>query len=163
MKKVIFRVDDRLIHGQVIEGWVKYYKINHVVVVCDRMVDDPLHRMIYETSLPPGTELDLVSLDEFVSSFHPENYNKGVHLILFESVDDLYKCKELISNDVYLNIGCVASREHKIEVSDTVFLNNDEISKACRIRESYEIFIHKVPWEPSVEIMGFSKLIEGDL
>lgn len=57
MKKVIFRVDDRLIHGQVIEGWVKYFKIHHIYLVNDRVNDDPLQKMIYASSLPLAQSL----------------------------------------------------------------------------------------------------------
>lgn len=163
MKKIIFRVDDRLIHGQVIEGWVKYYKIDHVVLVNDRVSGDPLQQMIYTSSLPPGTELTICTLDEFKSLYNADRYKKDYVLVLVESVDDLYKIKDLINEQVYLNIGCVACREHKIEVSNTVFLDQDEIRKVCDLREDYEVFIHKVPWETSVEIRNFANLLEGNL
>ena len=163
MKKVIFRVDDRLIHGQVIEGWVKYFKIHHVYLVNDRVNGDPLQKMIYASSLPPGTELTICTVDEFKKSFSGSKNPKEVVLVLVETVDDLYEIRELLSEKVYINIGCVASREHKIEVSNTVFLNPDEIYKVCRIRDDYDVFIHKVPWETSVEIRNFTDLLEGNL
>jgi len=163
MKKIIFRVDDRLIHGQVIEGWVKYFKISHVVLVNDRVSADPLQKMIYSSSLPPGTELTICTLDEFRVGYNANKYNKDYVLVLVETVDDLYSVKELIDEKVYVNIGCVASREHKIEVSNTVYLNPEEIYKVCSIRSEYEVFIHKVPWETSVEIMNFTDLLEGNL
>jgi mannose/fructose/N-acetylgalactosamine-specific phosphotransferase system component IIB len=163
MKKIIYRVDDRLIHGQVIEGWIKYFKINHVILVSDRVSGDPLQTMIYSSSLPPGTELTISTMDEFKSSFDHGKFKKQYVLVLMESVDELYQVKNMLKDDVYINIGCVASREHKIEVSNTVFLNPDEIGKVCEIREDYEVFIHKVPWETSVEIMNFTDLLEGNL
>lgn len=163
MKKVIFRVDDRLIHGQVIEGWVKYFKIHHVVLVSDRVADDPLQKMIYASSLPPGTELTICTLDEFKDTFTRKRYKKEYVLVLMESVDDLYETRFLLDDNVYVNIGCVACREHKIEVSNTVFLNPDEIFKVCRIRDDHEVFIQKVPWETSVEIRNFTDLLEGNL
>ncbi|PLX69682.1 MAG: PTS mannose/fructose/sorbose transporter subunit IIB [Denitrovibrio sp.] len=163
MKKVIFRVDDRLIHGQVIEGWVKYFKINNVVLVSDRVNGDPLQTMIYSSSLPPGTNLTICSMAEFLTSFNFKKYNKDFVLVLVESIDELYEAKGLLNEDVYINIGCVACREHKIEVSNTVFLNPAEIEKVCDIRDDYEVFIHKVPWETSVEIRNFTDLLEGNL
>jgi mannose/fructose/N-acetylgalactosamine-specific phosphotransferase system component IIB len=156
-------VDDRLIHGQVIEGWVKYFKIHHIILVNDRVSGDPLQKMIYGSSLPPGTELSFCTVDEFKKTFNRNKYIKEFVLVLVETVDDLYEIRELLDDQVYVNIGCVASREHKIEVSNTVFLNPDEIYKVCRIREDYEIYIHKVPWETSVEIKNFTDLLEGNL
>jgi len=163
MKKVIFRVDDRLIHGQVIEGWVKYFKIGHVFLVNDKVSDDPLQKMIYASSLPPGTELTICTLKEFQLSFNSSKYSRDYLLVLLETVDDLYEIKDMLNDQIYINIGCVACREHKIEVSNTVFLNPDEIQKVCRIRDSHNVFIHKVPWETSVEIRNFADLLEGNL
>ncbi len=163
MKKIIFRVDDRLIHGQVIEGWIKHFKINHIILVNDRVASNPLQKMIYSSTLPPGTEISVLTLDEFIASFRSDRYKKDYVLVILESVDDLYKIKNIISDDVYVNIGCVASREHKIEVSNTVFLNPEEINKVCEIREKHEVFIHKVAWEPSVEIKNFHNILEGNL
>jgi len=163
MKKVIFRVDDRLIHGQVIEGWVKYFKIHHIYLVNDRVNADPLQKMIYSSSLPPGTELTICTKDEFKNSFKGNTNPKEYVLVLVETVDDLYEIRSLLNEQIYINIGCVACREHKIEVSNTVFLNPEEIFKVCRIRDDYEVFIHKVPWETSVEIRNFTDLLEGNL
>ncbi len=112
---------------------------------------------------PPGTELTICTMAEFLTTFSFKRYNKDYVLILVESIDDLYEAKDMLSDDVYINIGCVACREHKIEVSNTVFLNPEEISKVCQIRDDYEVFIHKVPWETSVEIRNFTDLLEGNL
>ncbi|WP_265821587.1 PTS system mannose/fructose/N-acetylgalactosamine-transporter subunit IIB [Geovibrio ferrireducens] len=163
MKKIIFRVDDRLIHGQVIEGWVKYYKIHRIMVVSDRIAGDSLQRMIYQSALPSGCTLEIMGVDQFVASFDSLKNVKDYTLVLMESVDDLARCTDLIDNDVYVNIGCVACREHKVEVSNTVFLDLDEIEQVCSIRDMVEVYIHKVPWEPSVEIRNFSKLLKGGL
>lgn len=163
MKKIIFRVDDRLIHGQVIEGWVKHFKINHVMLVNDRIAANPLQKMIYTSTLPPGTEISVITVDEFRGTFNSQKFKKDYVLVILESVDDLYKIRNMITADVYVNIGCVASREHKIEVSNTVFLNPDEINKVCEIREDFEVFIHKVAWEPSVEIKNFHNILGGTL
>jgi mannose/fructose/N-acetylgalactosamine-specific phosphotransferase system component IIB len=102
-------------------------------------------------------------MEEFKAQYNADRYAKDYVLILVETVDELYEVRGLINDKVYVNIGCVASREHKIEVSNTVFLNPEEIYKVCRIRKDHEVFIHKVPWETSVEIMNFTDLLEGNL
>ncbi len=163
MKKIIFRVDDRLIHGQVIEGWVKYYKIHRIMVVSDRIAGDSLQRMIFQSALPSGCTLEIMNVDQFITGFGRLKGVRDYTLVLMESVEDLARCTELIDNDVYVNIGCVACREHKVEVSNTVFLDLNEIEQVCSIRDMVEVYIHKVPWEPSVEIRNFSKLLKGGL
>ena len=42
MGVTLLRVDDRLIHGQVVEGWVPYLKVDLVVVVSDAKAHEKL-------------------------------------------------------------------------------------------------------------------------
>lgn len=159
-KKLVMRVDDRLIHGQVIEGWVKHFKIKHVFLVSNRVAGDKLQQMIYASILPSGCSLDVLSQEMLPDAMSGVN-KKQMVLFLFESVTDLFLAKKLLHKDMYLNVGCVASREHKIEVSDTVFLDIDEVEMLCELRDSYDIHIKKLPWETGVEIKNFTDLLEG--
>jgi mannose/fructose/N-acetylgalactosamine-specific phosphotransferase system component IIB len=161
-KKIILRVDDRLIHGQVIEGWIKYFKIIHVILVSDPISNNDLQQMIYKSILPGGCKLDVVT-NEYFKKFIKKIKTKKVVLILFESVADLYNYKDNITDEMMLNIGCVASREHKIEISDTVFLDKKEINMLCDLRKDFEIYIKKLPWETSIEIKNFAKFLEGEI
>jgi mannose/fructose/N-acetylgalactosamine-specific phosphotransferase system component IIB len=104
-----------------------------------------------------------MSVDQFIAGFSRLKKVKDYTLVLMESVEDLARCMNLIDSDIYVNIGCVACREHKVEVSNTVFLDLNEIEQVCSIRDMVEVYIHKVPWEPSVEIRNFSKLLKGGL
>ena len=76
-------------------------------------------------------------------------------LILFENIKDLYDLRELITDNIYINIGCVASREHKIEITDTVFLDLEELKILSELREKYNIYIKKLPWDTNIEIKNF--------
>jgi mannose/fructose/N-acetylgalactosamine-specific phosphotransferase system component IIB len=160
-KHKIFRVDDRLIHGQVIEGWIKYFKIYYVAIVNDRVFSDQIQHMIYRSVVPKGVDILISNTSNFYNDF--KKIKDKDFLVLFESVADLYKFKEMIDDSIEVNIGCVANRSHKYQISDTVFLDLDEIKILCNLRESITITIKKLPWETSIEIMNFNKLLEGDI
>lgn len=161
MKRIIFRVDDRLIHGQVIEGWIKHFKIPQVIVVNDRIAHDALQRMIMENSVPNGVGVQFYPLDEFLRGSISSGGDDFL-LYIFESVADLYRCRQMLGDDVYLNVGCVASRQHKYEISDTVFLDKEEIVQLNEIRNTQMVHIQKLPWETSVEIRNVQNLVGDD-
>lgn len=160
-RKLIFRVDDRLIHGQVIEGWIKYYKIKNVIIVSDRIYADDLQRMIYSSILPANCILEFYNVTDFIRNFVEIYSALRSTLVLFESVEDLFNVREVLKDDVFINIGCVACREHKIEVSDTVFLDKKEVIMLSDLRGDHNIYIKKLPWETAVEIKNFLNLLEG--
>ena len=47
-----FRVDNRLVHGQVIEAWLPYTGAKHLVVANDELATDLLRRQIVELAIP---------------------------------------------------------------------------------------------------------------
>ena len=61
MTVVLFRVDERLIHGQVVVGWGRTLDIERVVVVSDELADSAVEQEIYRTGLPQTIEADFWS------------------------------------------------------------------------------------------------------
>jgi mannose/fructose/N-acetylgalactosamine-specific phosphotransferase system component IIB len=153
MKMIIFRVDDRLIHGQVVEGWIKNFHIPQVFIANNRIRDNAVQQMILQSVVPPRTALRFFSLDELKDAW--ESFSKRLPmLVLFESIFDLMFCDSLINNNIYVNIGCIASREHSISLSDTVFLEPDEIKYLQELSNRWEVHVKKLPWDRDANISG---------
>lgn len=51
---VLLRVDDRLIHGQVVEGWLRALHVTHVAVVSDAVSCDETQKALYLLAVPQG-------------------------------------------------------------------------------------------------------------
>lgn len=47
-----FRVDNRLVHGQVIEAWLPYTGAKHLIVANDELAADSLRQQIIELAVP---------------------------------------------------------------------------------------------------------------
>lgn len=58
MSVLLFRVDERLIHGQVVVGWARRLRPRRIIVVNDELADDPLEQSIYRTGIPEGIRAD---------------------------------------------------------------------------------------------------------
>ncbi len=56
------RVDDRLIHGQVVALWLTTLDARRVIVVDDATADDPFLREVVELAAPSGTPVEVVGL-----------------------------------------------------------------------------------------------------
>lgn len=54
MSVLLFRVDERLIHGQVVVGWARRLGPRCIIVVDDEIAGDPQEQSIYRTGLPDG-------------------------------------------------------------------------------------------------------------
>lgn len=58
---LLCRVDDRLIHGQVMTTWLQYSGGNHILVVDDPTAADEFTSSIMRMSVPAGIGLDVTS------------------------------------------------------------------------------------------------------
>jgi PTS system mannose-specific IIB component/fructoselysine and glucoselysine-specific PTS system IIB component len=56
MSIVLFRVDERLIHGQVVVGWGERLHIQQIVVVDDQLRESPWEQELYCLGVPPSVD-----------------------------------------------------------------------------------------------------------
>lgn len=150
MKRLIYRVDDRFIHGQVLEGWVNYLHIKDIIIVNDVIANDSIRASIYQSTLPSGSKFSVYTVDDFCAKKPYLKTKKKFTLILLGSVDDLLKTQETFSSNIYFNIGCVADSSHDVCINDSVFLSLNDFHKLQTLSENYDIYFHKVPWEKPV-------------
>lgn len=162
LHKIIYRVDDRFIHGQVIEGWIKYYRIPNIILVSDFIAADEYQRFIYESIMPLGSKLFVMNVGDFIHYDFGKLLLKGDALVIVGSIEDLYKIESRITAVDYVNIGCLACGVRRIEVSDTVYIDTDECGMLRFISSSHNIFVHKLPWEHPVNIKDIIDSVCGD-
>jgi mannose/fructose/N-acetylgalactosamine-specific phosphotransferase system component IIB len=64
MPIVLFRVDERLIHGQVVVGWGGPLHADRMVVVDDALAASPWEQELYCLGIPPEIEAAFRTVDE---------------------------------------------------------------------------------------------------
>lgn len=64
MPIVLFRVDERLIHGQVVVGWGSPLHADGIVVVDDDIAASPWEQELYCLGVPPEIEPSFATADE---------------------------------------------------------------------------------------------------
>jgi mannose/fructose/N-acetylgalactosamine-specific phosphotransferase system component IIB len=64
MSLVLVRIDDRLIHGQVVGGWLPVIQAERIVVVSDRAAGDSLQTGLMRMAVPDGVTVDVFSVNQ---------------------------------------------------------------------------------------------------
>ena len=64
MSIALFRIDDRLIHGQVVVGWGKPLNVRFIVLVDDAVRANESEQELYRMGVPPEIELAFASTAE---------------------------------------------------------------------------------------------------
>ena len=63
MTLTLVRVDDRLIHGQVVAIWLKALNAKRIVIVDDRTARDEFLREVITLSAPPGVPVEVLDVE----------------------------------------------------------------------------------------------------
>ncbi|MFV1987363.1 MAG: PTS sugar transporter subunit IIB [Gemmatimonadota bacterium] len=65
----LLRVDERLIHGQVVVGWGTRLGLRYYVVVDDALADSEWEQDLYRSALPDGVRADFITAEEAIRTF----------------------------------------------------------------------------------------------
>ncbi|MEF3280283.1 MAG: PTS sugar transporter subunit IIB [Elusimicrobiota bacterium] len=148
---IIFRVDDRLVHGQVVEGWLGTFNIKGLVIANDEVFKDEAIKSIMRFSTPKSVELifSQVSLLKEVSFNPDENY-----MVLFRSLEDVIKAIENGVKIDRLNLGGIHyAKGRNFSFGRALFLSEEEKKILNKIISmGVEIYMQAIPQEKMVKL-----------
>jgi len=122
----LVRIDDRLIHGQVVLGWARVLKPDRIVVANDRIAKNQWERKFYTASVPSRIKVSFLSLDETTVELLNNLYRNESVVVLFESVQDAYDVIEKGVKLEQINIGGLHYRPGAQELLPFVFVTEED-------------------------------------
>lgn len=75
-----YRIDDRLIHGQVITSWSKYYDLNAIYIIDNDVSKDPIQTNIIEMVAPSHLEIDVLNENDAINKI--KNIEKNTLILV---------------------------------------------------------------------------------
>lgn len=128
---VILRIDDRLIHGQVIAGWVRPLGIESLILASDKICRDEWACNAYKLAIPEGIEFFCKNLEQCVK--HIGQHNKKRAMIIVESVKE---ASDLVNAGLAIqevNVGGLSYREGTREIAPYIYLSPDDITSVVHL------------------------------
>ncbi|ADL69927.1 PTS system sorbose subfamily IIB component [Thermoanaerobacterium thermosaccharolyticum DSM 571] len=156
MGEIIFaRVDDRLIHGQVMTKWAKGYNCNSIFVIDDPLAKDEFMKNIYIMSASTANiTLKILKVDESIALWEKDKFDGFKVILLFKNIKTV---KETITKGLpikKLNIGGIAKSSDRKFIIPTVSLNREEAEMLLELEKNYgvEVFFQTVPESKKVNL-----------
>ncbi|HEY0839143.1 MAG TPA: PTS sugar transporter subunit IIB [Vulgatibacter sp.] len=121
----LVRVDNRLIHGQVVSTWIPHLRADQVVVADEEAAASPLMRAAMSMALPAHVATSILRMDEVDwprLSAGPERV-----LVLVRDVADAAAAVRAGAQVEHLNLGNVHYADGRRPVSPSVFLSRQEL------------------------------------
>ena len=148
----VARIDDRLIHGQVITTWVKNYDIEQVLVINNKVANDKVQQSVLTMSAPPGLKVLVFGVQEFIEILKKTTIKKRTMLLFTNSID----VDALVDGGLSLeklNVGGMRMQDGRHQLSRAVSVTPEE-EQAFRnlIAKNVVVEIQMVPKDPIVDL-----------
>jgi PTS system mannose-specific IIB component len=152
----LVRIDDRLIHGQVIAVWCKHRRFTRIVIVDDTVAADPFMQEVLSLAAPPGLRVDTMSVEEGINALDKNAPNRGTTMVLMKSPQT---ARRLYDGGVHysaLNIGGIGNAPGRKNIFKNISASEEEIAIFTYLmNQGVEITLLILPGERS---KAFSEL-----
>lgn len=137
---VLTRIDDRLIHGQVMTSWLNFTGANKIMVIDDQTAADPFLKTVLKSAVPANVGLGLFDIDKAADRLL-KGFKEGDKVIILVKFPKTIL--DLIERGVKfetLNIGGMGSRPERSKFYKNISASEDEkvylkqiIDSGCKV------------------------------
>jgi mannose/fructose/N-acetylgalactosamine-specific phosphotransferase system component IIB len=151
MPVVLARVDDRLLHGQVVEGWTPHVRADTIVIVNDTVCLEKDRCRLMQLIVPEYVNFKVVPLKELRELLDGSAGSRI--LLLFSALEDVLR---VLENGVHLdsiNVGNLHNIKGGTEVTPSVFLNSKDLDAVKRlVQKGIGVVAREVPGGASLDL-----------
>jgi mannose/fructose/N-acetylgalactosamine-specific phosphotransferase system component IIB len=136
MPIVLYRVDDRLVHGQVVIGWGKPLDIGFIVLLDDTVYGSDWERDLYRMGTPPEIELRFADLAEATRQHAAWRAEPGNGMVLTADVATMAAFRQAAPPIERLNLGGIHHKPGRTPRLPYVYLSDEEFRTLEAVQRS---------------------------
>ncbi len=122
----LMRIDDRLIHGQVVVGWGQPLDIDFIVLVDDEVASSDWEQELYRMGVPPEMEVMFASVDNAAKQLSTYEADERRGIVLTGDIASMRRLVEANGQITKVNLGGIHHRSGRVQRLRYVFLAPDE-------------------------------------
>jgi mannose/fructose/N-acetylgalactosamine-specific phosphotransferase system component IIB len=129
----LFRIDDRLIHGQVVIGWASYLDTNKIILCDDEVFQNEWEIDLYLSIVPDYIETLILNIQRTAELLNNKQIDLSKSIILVNSPKVIESLLDLGVNLEKVNIGGIHFHEGREKYLPYLYLAADEVETFKRI------------------------------
>jgi mannose/fructose/N-acetylgalactosamine-specific phosphotransferase system component IIB len=123
----LIRIDDRLIHGQVVIGWASYLQSKKIILCDDDVYENEWEKELYTSIVPEEMDVMILSVSETAAILNEGKVNLDDAIIVVRGPQII---EQLIEKNVKLdkiNVGGIHFKEGRKNYLPYLYLNDSEV------------------------------------
>ena len=136
MNFILVRVDNRLVHGQILETWLPFLGAKRIVVVDDDVASDFFRETVIRMAVPRQVEFSVYSVSEFPRSQIISEKSQKKSIVLFSKIADALRAYEGGFRFDRLNVGNIYTEECVLRCTTSISLCENDVRDMIQLAQS---------------------------
>lgn len=157
MQVGVFRIDDRLIHGQVVTAWIANADADTVVVADDKAASDEFQRTLLQMATPNTVKLEVLPVEDAKALIaNPDAAGRA--LLLVRGPQQALELVRSGLKDHTINVGNMNMKKGKTKVLGNFWVFPEDVEAFKELyAEGVTAEVRAVPNERSQDVMDLLK------
>jgi PTS system mannose-specific IIB component len=153
MAVVRARVDQRLIHGIVVNQWFAELQPKRYMVIDDLVSQDEEQKSAMRLSKPSGTGMSIIDTEKAIANFKNGNYDDHKVFIIVKEPETLIKLLDAGIEIPRIDIGIMFDEDGREKISKFISLNDKEKEDIAELKKrGIPVYNKYVPSDPDIDL-----------
>ena len=133
----VCRIDDRLIHGQIVTKWIKEANAKMILVSDDKAASDKMLQTILKLAVPSGISLEILNKEDTIKRVKEDNTNVNV-LMLVRNPKEANALLDMgleLDKIIVGNISNSKSKVGRTQLLDYIYVEPDDVTALKAMHE----------------------------
>lgn len=155
---VNFRIDDRLIHGQVALAWAKAIGAQGIVVANDAAATNEIQKTMLKMAAPAGQKLIIQTIDDAIRLLQNPKAQNMTLFVIVGRVCDALKIAQALPEIKEVNcagagrLDAIDKKLKKEIVKSAVYLTEEELEALKKLTGIVNVYSQQLPELPRVNV-----------
>ena len=132
----VVRIDDRLIHGQIVQGWLKVIEVNKILLISDEVADDKMQQILLSMAMPSNVQLVMKNIQDASYELSNDVYDKDKLMVLFSNPQDIVKMLENGVKFKSINVGGMHFSHGKTQILKNLSVDKQDVISFLKLIEN---------------------------
>lgn len=153
----LVRIDDRLIHGQVVTTWVKQKEIEQILIINDKIANDEVQKSVFDMMAPQDVNVRTFGVEEFIQ-ITKKTQIKRKTLLLLTNPKDVLALKVGEVSFSKLNLGGMKYTPERKQYTKSISLTEEDKVALKKLSElQVDVSVQMIPADKPIllaELLG---------
>jgi PTS system mannose-specific IIB component/fructoselysine and glucoselysine-specific PTS system IIB component len=155
----LYRIDDRLIHGQVVVGWGQPLNARFLILVDDLVASSDWEKELYRMAVPPEMDIYFADVDTAIKNHARYAADPRPGILIAGDTESMHRLAKGVKAIGSVNLGGIHHRAGRAEKLRYIFLTSAEEDELRALEASgVEVTAQDVP---SARAVPLSEILEG--